>query len=324
MRILITGVTGFVGHYLAEYVAHVAPEAEVWGLVSDAEPGEAPPTVVKVSGDLTDFPSLVAAVEDARPEIVFHLAASSSVASSWERPGRVLEVNAVGTVNFLEALRVIEEAPRVVVSSSAEIYGLVPADQQPIREDAALRPVSPYAASKASLDLITAQYHDGFGLPTVRLRLFPHTGPGRPFQFVASSFARQIARIERGLDPPRLAVGNLDAIRDFSDVRDVVRAYWLAATDGRAGEAYNVCSGRGVSIREMLDLLLARSEAEIEVGVDPARLRPADIPMLVGDGSRFTEVTGWRPEIPFERTLEDLLEWWRSEVSDQKKVIGDQ
>ena len=317
MRVLITGVTGFVGHYLADYIADVAPEAEVWGLISDAEPGEAPPTVTEVSGDLTDFPSLVAAVENARPEIVFHLAASSSVSSSWERPGRVLEVNAVGTVNFFEALRMLEEAPRVVVSSSAEIYGPVPADRQPIVEDFPLRPISPYAVSKASLDLIAAQYHCGFGLPTVRLRLFPHTGPGRSFQFVASSFARQIARIEQGLKPPRLAAGNLDAIRDFSDVRDVVRAYWLAAIDGRAGEAYNVCSGRGVSIREMLDLLLARSEAEIEVEVDPARLRPSDIPMLVGNGARFTDATGWRPQIPLEQTLEDLLEWWRLEVSDQ-------
>ena len=314
MRTLITGVTGFVGHYLVEHIGAVSPETEVWGLVSDAEPGEAPPGVCEVSGDLTDFPSLVAAVETARPEIVVHLAASSSVATSWDRPGRVLEVNAVGTVNLFEAVRELGASPRGVVSSSAEIYGPVPADQQPIREDSPLRPVSPYATSKAALDLIAAQYFHGFGLPTVRLRLFPHTGPRRQPQFVASSFARQIARIERGLDPPRLAVGNLDTVRDFTDVRDVVRAYWLAATDGRAGEAYNVCSSRGVVIRDMLDLLLGRSDAEIEVEVDPERLRPADIPILVGDGTRFTEATGWQPEIKFERTLGDLLEWWRSEL----------
>ena len=324
MRTLITGVTGFVGHYLVEHIGAVSPEAEVWGLVSDAEPGEAPPGVCEVSGDLTDFPSLVAAIGTARPEIVIHLAASSSVATSWDRPGRVLEVNAVGTVNLLEAVRELDASPRVVVSSSAEIYGSVPADQQPIRENSPLQPVSPYATSKAALDLIAAQYFHGFGLHTVRLRLFPHTGPRRQPQFVASSFARQIARIERGLDPPRLAVGNLEAVRDFTDVRDVVRAYWLAATNGHAGEAYNVCSGHGVSIREMLDLLLGRSDAEIDVKVDPARLRPADVPMLVGDGSRFAEATGWRPEIEFERTLGDLLEWWRSEISDQKKVISDQ
>ena len=314
MRTLITGVTGFVGHYLVEHIGAVSPETEVWGLVSDAEPGEAPPGVSEVSGDLTDFSSLVAAVGTARPETVIHLAASSSVATSWDRPGRVLEVNAVGTVNLLEAVRELDASPLVVVSSSAEIYGPVPADQQPIREDSPLRPVSPYATSKAALDLIAAQYFHGLGLPTVRLRLFPHTGPRRQPQFVASSFARQIARIERDLDPPRLAVGNLEAVRDFTDVRDIVRAYWLAATDGRAGEAYNVCSGRGVSIREMLDLLLDRSDGEIKVEVDPARLRPADIPMLVGDGSRFSEATGWRPEIEFERTLGDLLEWWRSEL----------
>jgi len=314
MRTLITGVTGFVGHYLVEHIGAVSPETEVWGLVSDAEPGEAPPGVCEVSGDLTDFPSLVAAVETAQPEIVVHLAASSSVATSWDRPGRVLEVNAVGTVNLFEAVRELGASPRVVVSSSAEIYGPVPADQQPIREDSPLRPVSPYATSKAALDLIAAQYFYGFGLPTVRLRLFPHTGPRRQPQFVASSFARQIARIERGLDPPRLAVGNLDTVRDFTDVRDVVRAYWLAATDGRAGEAYNVCSSRGVVIRDLLDILLGRSDAEIEVEVDPERLRPADIPILVGDGTRFAEATGWQPEIKFERTLGDLLEWWRENV----------
>jgi len=317
VRILITGATGFVGHYLAEHLAAAAPEDEAWGLISDAEPGEPPPTVTPISGDLTDFPSLVAAAERVRPEVVFHLAASSSVASSWTRPGRVLEVNAVGTVNLLEALRRLPIPPTVVVSSSAEIYGPVPAKEQPISEEAPLRPVSPYAVSKASLDLVAAQYHIGFGLPTIRLRLFPHTGPRRSAEFVASNFARQIARIERELDPPRLAVGNLEAVRDFSDVRDVVRAYRLAAARARAGEAYNVCSGNGVSIRELLDLLLDRSEAEIEVAVDPARLRPADIPMLVGDGSRFADATGWRPEIPLEQTLGDLLEWWRSEVSDQ-------
>ena len=215
----------------------------------------------------------------------------------------------------------LEEAPRVVVSSSAEIYGPVPADRQPILEDFPLQPISPYAVSKASLDLIAAQYHRGFGLPTIRLRLFPHTGPRRSAQFVASSFARQIARVERGLNPPRLAAGNLDAIRDFCDVRDVVHAYWLAATDGRAGQAYNVCSGRGVGIREMLDLLLSQSEAEIEVEVDPDRLRPADIPMLVGDGSLFAATTGWRPEIPLERTLEDLLECRRRIETDQTKGV---
>ena len=314
MRILITGITGFVGPHLAEYIAASVTETEIWGLVWGTEPGDVPPSVQLVGGDLTEISSLVAALEASKPDIVFHLAAASSVASSWDRPGRFLEVNAVGTVNLLEALRTLGMQPRVVVSSSAEIYGPVPPDLQPITEEAPLSPVSPYAASKAAQDLLTAQYFHGFGLPTIRLRLFHHTGPRRPSQFVASSFARQIARIECGLEPPQIAVGNLEAVRDFTDVRDIARAYWLAADKGDPGQAYNVCSGTPVSIRQVLEMLRAHARTQVEVAVDPARLRAADIPCLVGDNARFTKATGWQPEIPLERTLGDLLEWWRENL----------
>lgn len=317
MRILITGISGFVGPYLAQYIAEAEPAAEVWGLVWAADPAKTPPSVHQVEGDLTDRSSITAMLDEVRPEIVFHLAAASSVASSWENPGHFLEVNAVGTVNLLEAVRGLEHEARVVVSSSAEIYGAVPMDEQPITEEAPLAPLSPYAASKAAQDLLTAQYSHGYGLDTVRLRLFHHTGPRRPPQFVASNFARQIARIEAGLDPARLAVGNLEAIRDFTDVRDVARAYWLAATHGAAGEAYNVCSNRRTTIRRVLDVLLAHSEVEVKVEVDPERLRTADIPYLVGDHTRFSDATRWQPDIPLVKTLGDLLNWWRDEVSSQ-------
>ena len=316
MRILITGVAGFVGPHLVDYLTTVVPGAKIWGLVWTADGGKAPESVTTVRGDLTEISSLTEALEESRPDVVFHLAAASSVASSWARPGRFLEINAVGTVNLLEAVRTLGLSPRIVVSSSAEIYGPVPPDEQPIQESCPLRPVSPYAASKAAQDLLTAQYFLGFGLPTIRLRLFHHTGPRRPPQFVASSFAHQIVRIERGLDAPSLAVGNLEAVRDFSDVRDIARAYWMAANKGRPGEAYNVCSGHGVRIREVLDLLLGKARIAVETEVDPSRLRAADIPRLVGDHSRFTEATGWRPEIPLEQTLDDLLEWWRGEIPE--------
>lgn len=314
MRILITGISGFVGPYLAEHITEIAPEAEVWGMVWAADPAKAPSSVQQVEGDLTDISSLTIALDQVRPDIIFHLAAASSVASSWEHPGRFLEVNAVGTVNLLEVVRTLGLGAKIVVSSSAEVYGVVPTNKQPITEDAPLAPLSPYAASKAAQDLLTAQYYHGYGMSTIRLRLFHHTGPRRPTQFVASSFAYQIARIERGLDPPRLAVGNLEAVRDFTDVRDVARAYWLAATRGIPGDAYNVCSSRRTSIRRVLDMLLAHSEVEVEVEVDPNRLRAADIPYLVGDHSRFSETTGWHPEIPLVETLGDLLGWWRSQV----------
>jgi GDP-4-dehydro-6-deoxy-D-mannose reductase len=311
VRILITGVTGFVGPHLAKHIAEEAPEAEIWGLVLAADHDATPASVRAIEGDLTDLPSLRAAFDRVQPEIIFHLAAASSVASSWDQPGRFLEVNAVGTVNLLETVRAADRDVRVVVSSSGEVYGAVPVDQQPITENAQLAPLSPYAASKASQDLLTAQYYYGYGIPTVRLRLFHHTGPGRPPQFVASSFAHQIARIERGLDPPRLAVGNLDAIRDFTDVRDVARAYWLAAAHGEPGGVYNICSNRHTSIRQVLDTLVTESRTKVEFEVDPERLRAADIPYLVGDHSRFTSATGWQPEIPLAKTLGDLLNWWR-------------
>ena len=317
MRILITGISGFVGPYLARHIAKTAPEAEVWGLVWEADPAKAPSSVQQVKGDLTDISSLTTALDQVRPDIIFHLAAASSVASSWDHPGRFLEVNAVGTVNLLEVARTLDLDTRVVVSSSAEVYGAVPTDQQPITEDSPLEPLSPYAASKAAQDLLAAQYYHGYGMPTIRLRLFHHTGPRRPTQFVASSFAHQIARIERGLDPPRLAVGNLEAVRDFTDVRDIARAYWLAAVRGIPGDAYNVCSSRRTSIRRILDMLLAHSEVEVEVEVDPNRLRAADIPCLVGNHSKFSDTTGWQPEIPLVETLGDLLNWWREEVSNQ-------
>jgi GDP-4-dehydro-6-deoxy-D-mannose reductase len=314
MRILITGVTGFVGPYLAEHLAEAAAEAEVWGLVWAADREDIPASIHTVEGDLTDIASLRAAFDQIQPEIIFHLAAASSVATSWDHPGRFLEVNAVGTVNLLETVRAADREVRVVVSSSGEVYGAVPVDQQPITEDAHLAPLSPYAASKAAQDLLTAQYYHGYGIPTVRLRLFHHTGPRRPPQFVASSFAQQIARIERGFDPPRLAVGNLEAIRDFTDVRDVARAYWLAATRGIPGDVYNICSSRHTSIRRVLEVLLTGSTVEVEVEVDPNRLRAADISYLVGDHTRFSTVTGWQPEIPLVKTLGDLLEWWRDQI----------
>jgi GDP-4-dehydro-6-deoxy-D-mannose reductase len=322
MRILITGVSGFVGPYLVRHISETEPDHEIWGLVWTSDQIQIPSSIQRVEGDLTDLKSLAAALDQARPDVVFHLAAASSVASSWKHPGRFLEVNAVGTVNLLESIRALDRDTRVVVASSGEIYGIVPIDQQPIREDTPLAPLSPYAASKAAQDLLTAQYFHGFGMDTVRLRLFHHTGPHRPPLFVASNFARQIARIEQGLDPPKLSVGNLEAIRDFTDVRDVARAYWLAATRGVAGDAYNVCSSRLTSIRQLLEALLAQSHTRVAVEVDPSRLRAADIPHLVGDHNRFSEATGWQANIPLEQTLGDLLDWWRDEVSTTHPTTG--
>ncbi|RLE27700.1 MAG: hypothetical protein DRJ61_17175 [Acidobacteria bacterium] len=182
-------------------------------------------------------------------------------------------------------------------------------------ESAPLRPLSPYAVTKATQDLQAGQYHSAYGLPTIRLRLFNHTGPGRPPQFVASSFAKQLAEIEAGLHEPVLHVGNLDVARDFTDVRDIARAWRLAALHGRAGEAYNVCSGRPTPIRRILDILLEETGIKVEIQTDPTLMRTGEIESLYGDPSLFTKVTGWQPEIPLEQTLGDLLQWWRKAVN---------
>jgi GDP-4-dehydro-6-deoxy-D-mannose reductase len=316
MRVLVTGAAGFVGPVLIQQLATEDPDTETWGLVWGRDPRRPPSAAQPIPGDLTDRSSIRTALEASHPDVIYHLAAASSVASSWQHPQRVLDVNLCGSINLFEAIRELDLDPLVVVASSGEIYGAVATNEQPIGEDLPLRPLSPYAASKAALDLATEQYGARFGLRAMRLRMFHHTGPGRPPIFVASSFAEQLARIELGLAPPRLAVGNLDAVRDFTDVRDIARAYRMAAASGTAGEAYNVCSGRGLTIRELLDQLLDLTDIEVEVTTDPQRLRANDIPHLVGDNRKFATATGWQPGIPLQTTLADLLDWWRHSIAE--------
>ena len=314
MRVLITGVTGFVGPYLAAELA-AEPDVELFGMALDTGAMEAggalPAGITILLGDVTDDDSVRTVLEEARPDVVFHLAGASSGATAWHRPAECLEVNALGTLRLLEGIRRLGLATTTVVASSGEVYGSADDEAHPLTEDSPLRPLSPYAASKAAQDLVAAQYPRAYGMRVIRLRLFNHTGPRHPEQFVASSFARQIARIERGLQAPVIEVGNLDARRDFVDVRDVARAYRLAARREVSGDVFNVCSGHAVSVRHILDLLVALAHCEVAVHPDPERMRPADIPLLLGDPRLFREATGWVPEIPIERTLADLLDWWR-------------
>ena len=317
MRVLITGVAGFVGPYLA---AELAEETgvELFGMALNANDREAagplPAGLGMLLGDVTDDASIRAVLEAARPEVVYHLAGASSGAAAWRRPAECFEVNALGTLRLLEGIRRLGLDATTVVASSGEVYGTADDEAHPLTEDSPLRPLSPYAASKAAQDLVAAQYPRAYGMRVIRLRLFNHTGPRHPEQFVASAFARQIARIERGLQEPVIEVGNLDARRDFIDVRDVARAYRLAARQDVCGDVFNVCSGRAVSVRDILDRLLGLARCEVAVRTDPERMRPADIPLLIGDPRRFREATGWTPAIPIERTLADLLEWWRQRV----------
>ena len=324
MRVLITGITGFAGSHLADYLLAEHPDVEVWGICrwrSRRENIEHLGDRVRlVEGDLRDEASLRRVVDESRPDAIFHLAAQSYVPSSWRAPTETLTTNIAGQSNLFEAVRAVGIDPVIQIAGSSEEYGLVLPDEVPISEDNPLRPLSPYAVSKVAQDMLAYQYFRSYGMKTVRTRGFNHTGPRRGEVFVSSNFAKQIASIEAGLQDPVIRVGNLDAERDFTDVRDMVRAYWLAVTRATPGEVYNLGSGRKITIRALLDLLLSMSEAEVTVEIDPDRLRPSDVEVLLADSSKFRRETGWEPIIPLETTLSDLLDFWRRRIAEPRPV----
>jgi GDP-4-dehydro-6-deoxy-D-mannose reductase len=315
MRVLITGVTGFAGSHLVDYLL-ADTDAEVHGIQRWRSPTVNIDHVIDRIDmhecDLRDAFSVRDVIEEIRPDRIFHLAAQSFVPTSWSAPTESLDTNIIGQLNIFEAVRKIGIEPVIQIACSSEEYGLVHPDETPIKETNPLRPLSPYAVSKVGQDLLGYQYFMSYRLPVVRTRGFNHTGPRRAPVFVASDFARQIADVEKGRREPVMYVGNLDAERDFTDVRDMVRGYWLATEKGEHGEVYNLCTGKSWTIRALLDLLLGMSTAEIRVEQDPARMRPSDVPILRGDCTRFNQRTGWEPTIPFEETLRDLLDYWRS------------
>jgi len=315
-RVLITGVTGFAGSHLVDYLL-TRSDCEIHGIwrwrsrtenIEHLKPGD----MALHECDLRDATSTFDTVAKVKPDWIFHLAAQSFVPTSWVAPTESLTTNILAQVNIFEAVRRLGLKTRIQLACSSEEYGMVFPDETPIRETNPLRPLSPYAVSKVAQDLLGYQYWMSWKVDSVRTRGFNHEGPRRGPVFVASDFAKQIADIERGSRPPVLNVGNLEAKRDFTDVRDMVRGYVLALEKGEPGEVYNLCRGRCWSIRETLDMLLALTKVKIEVKQDPARLRPSDVPILLGDNSKFVAATGWQPTIPFEQTLRDMLEYWRS------------
>lgn len=302
MRALVTGAGGFVGAYLVRSL--VADGVEVFaGSLDGAPPAGDPAGARWLSLDVTSAASLEAAVAEARPDAVYHLAGQSSVAGSFADPVGTWDANATGTLRLVEALA---PGTRMVLAGSAEVYGAVPEAEQPIREDRPPRPANPYAASKAAAEMACVGVAAARGVDAVVARSFNHTGPGQDPRFALPSWARQIAAIRAGDAEPVLRVGNLEARRDLLDVRDVVRAYRRLADDGVPGAAYNVCSGVASSMRAVLDMLVELSGAEVRVEVDPERVRPVDVPLLLGDGARIRAL-GWAPEIPLRQTLADLL-----------------
>ena len=315
MKILITGVTGFVGSHLAEYCLSLDQQVEVIGTCrwrSRRENIEHLEDAINLyECDLRDASSVKTLLADIQPERIFHLAAQSYVPSSWNSPGETITTNVIGQLNIFEAMRETNSTASIQIAGSSEEYGLVHPEEAPITEKNPLRPLSPYAVSKVAQDMLAYQYFQSYGLRVVRTRAFNHTGPRRGDVFVTSNFAKQIAEIEAGQRPPIIHVGDLNPKRDFTDVRDIVRAYWLSLEHCSLGEVYNVASGKAYRIKEVLKILLDNSEQDIEVVEDPERLRPSDVPLLLGDNSRFCKATGWIPEIPFEQTAKDLLDYWR-------------
>lgn len=318
MRVLITGVTGFVGSHLADYLV-ARGDVEVHGTLrwrSRTDNVEhLRGRIGLVECDLRDAGAVHRMLAAVRPDRVFHLAAQSYVPTSWLIPVETLNGNVTCQLNLFEAVRDLGLATQFQIAGSSEEYGFVRKDELPIREDNPLRPLSPYAVSKVAQDLLAYQYWMSYRVHAVRTRGFNHTGPRRGEVFATSNLARQIAEIETGAREPVVWVGNLDAIRDFTDVRDMVRAYWLALERGEPGEVYNLCSGRSWAIQEVLDFLLGLSSVKgIAVKVDAARLRPSDVMILEGDPSKIEKATGWKVTIPFERTLGELLDYWRARV----------
>jgi len=320
-RVLVTGADGFVASHLLAELAGVGG-CELCGVGLKEEPLAEVPGLVYLVADLTDYAGLRAVLDDFRPDSVFHLAAQPSVALSWKDPWLTYRVNVVGQLNLMEALRELGTGASVHVACSSEEYGVVPPGRMPLAESMPMRPGSHYAVSKVSQELMGLMYHEAFGMRVIVTRGFNQAGPGQSPDFVVSSFAHQVASIEAGLVPPVIRVGNLEARRDFTDVRDTAKAYRMLMERGAAGTAYNVCSGVARPISELLEMLLGMTEVEIDVEPDPGRQRPSDIPVLLGDNSLIRRDVGWEPAIPIERTLLDTLDYWRQGVGGRGRRTG--
>jgi GDP-4-dehydro-6-deoxy-D-mannose reductase len=317
MRALLTGITGFTGSHMAEYLLKNGHEVvgTVRGRTRQTEfIDQIKSKLTLLECDLTDPNSVSQTIEEANPDVIFHLAAQSFVPTSWRAPHETMNTNIIGTLNVLESVRKSKTNPVVQIAGSSEEYGLVHEDEVPIRETNPLRPMSPYAVSKVAQDLLGFQYHKSYGLKIVRTRAFNIIGPRSGEKIVIAAFSKQIAQIEKGAEPV-ISVGNLDSYRDFTDVRDVVKAYMLAVEKCDYGEPYNICSGKTWKISDVLNTLLRMSSKKIEVKEDASKLRPSDVRILLGDYSKFHKKTGWIPQVPFEKTLEDVLNYWRNKAN---------
>ena len=320
MRALITGLNGFAGSHLADFLLAQGNIELFGGVFGNCDNiVHLDKRVTFIEGDLRDLHFAQALLAQALPDRIYHLAGQAFAPVSWQDPWATIEVNLRAEVNVLHAAAQAQSTARVLVIGSFDEYGRVDASHLPVTEDTPLHPDSPYAVSKIAQDFLGLQYFQSHHLHVVRVRPSNHIGPRQSEQFVTSNFAKQIAAIEAGAREPVLFVGNLDAQRDFTDVRDMVRAYYLALERGAPGEVYNIGSGRAYPIQQVLDLMLKQSRAPIRVEQDAARLRPSDTPIMYVDSTKFRAQTGWEPRIPLEQSLRDILDYWRAKVKQEHK-----
>lgn len=305
---LVIGAAGFVGSYLIEEMRFNKMEAYATKLPHEKMEHEH----AKIYDlDILDREAIVTLLLEIRPDYIFHLAAQSSVGLSWKNPGLTVDVNIKGSINVMDAVRELYYKPRVLLIGSGEEYGHIRPGETPIREDNLLRPGNIYAATKACQNMIGSIYAQAYDMQVMMVRSFNHIGPGQAPMFVVSDFCRQVAEIEKGLREPVMYVGNLAAKRDFTDVRDVVKAYVGLIQRGTPGETYNMGSGHAVEIRRILDMIISLSEKEIRVEIDPNKIRPVDVPIIEADITKLHELTGWKPQIELEQTIKDTLDYWR-------------
>lgn len=318
-KVLITGITGFAGSHLMDYLLEHT-ENDIYGMKrvnsSLRNIHHALNKITLLDADLLDETSLIKVLSKVQPDQIYHLAALSWVSPSWDMPAVYMQTNAIGTINLFEAMRITGCRARVLTSATPEEFGDVPQELLPITEETRIKPINPYAASKAAQDMLCITYHASYGMDIVRTRAFNHEGARRDKHGAIASFAYQIARIEQGLQEPVIKVGNLSAKRNFTDVRDTVRAYYLAMEKGKAGELYLIGTDQIYTMEQVLHMLISLSSkaAEIKIEVDPERVRPTELMTFIGNYSKFQNISGWEMQYPLSETLESVLEYWRTFV----------